>query len=492
MACLKHHIESQMLGLLAAWSALALLILVQIMRGPTCLIGCFVLQHRRDNFGACLGGGCRGFGRAECAAQAAMKRPKRAGPRAETVGGHAPGATGAILDPPTARGEYWAATDLLSRTESHPGDKMFVCRPLMHRKANRSEDDMDRWGLSPRHVRAVAAGDRVERGPESKGRCVSLGAPRRGRRRGEGMVGRIAQGVKGAQDARHVLLAGRHLRLGQVRAREGWGEREDLCRPGIPLQRFGNGGLSRCNASVSRRGSGLRIACSRHKSTENAPPRHAGHITAHVGQGEVHGVQRRMPVLHMLDRPLEQMLPMAEETAELAHVLRRATRRRQYPLTRELLPPSTIEAIRCGAARDMLDMAGVAQGNSQPAGLEALKEGHPVHACGFPRHRGDPTGRSPISQTMQVAGKRANFLHRLGIAVGGHTAPMLLRSPINAGGMRVENGHVLGSGWVLLAFLGHPFLQTGSGWGEQGKTGLLLGKNTMGEGARQGSEPVSS
>jgi hypothetical protein len=69
---------------------------------------------------------------------------------------------------------------------------------------------------------------------------------------------------------------------------------------------------------------------------------------------------------------------------------------------------------------------------------------------------------------------------------------MRLRSHINAGGMPVEHRQVLGSGWVLLAFFGQTFLQTGSEWGEQGKTGLLLSKDTMVEGARQGSDPVSS
>ena len=43
MACLKHQIESQVLGLLASLSDLAFLIFVQIMLGTTLLIGCFVL-----------------------------------------------------------------------------------------------------------------------------------------------------------------------------------------------------------------------------------------------------------------------------------------------------------------------------------------------------------------------------------------------------------------------------------------------------------------
>src|SRR6267142_2660281 len=102
-----------------------------------------------DNFGECMGCGCRGFGRSEFTAHAAKKRSKIAGARAETLGGHAQGATGAILDPPTACGEHFATTDLIIRTEAQPGYKMFVGRPFMHIEAHLSEDDMDRWGLSP-------------------------------------------------------------------------------------------------------------------------------------------------------------------------------------------------------------------------------------------------------------------------------------------------------------------------------------------------------
>ncbi len=143
------------------------------------------------------------------------------------------------------------------------------------------------------------------------------------------MVFRIDQGVQGAQDALNFLIAGRALLLGKVREREGLGEREDMCRPVIPLQRFGHGVLSGFKARVSLHGEGLRGAFSRHNSAENTHPRHAGHITDPMVQVEVHLVQRLVHVLNMLDRHLDQILPRAEETAELAHVLRRAKRRRQ-------------------------------------------------------------------------------------------------------------------------------------------------------------------
>src|SRR5512145_426576 len=79
---------------------------------------------------------------------------------------------------------------------------------------------------------------------------------------------------------------------------------------------------------------------------------------------------------------------------------------------------------------------------------------------------------------MQVTGKRAKFLDRLGIAIRGHTDPVLFSPHIDAGGMGVDKGHILECGRVLLAFFSHMCLQSGEELGEEGKTGLLLRKDT--------------
>ena len=65
---------------------------------------------------------------------------------------------------------------------------MFVCWPFMPIEAHLGEDDMDRWGLEPRHLREVDAGDLVEMGPEITGGFVSLGVPIGSRRWGSGIV----------------------------------------------------------------------------------------------------------------------------------------------------------------------------------------------------------------------------------------------------------------------------------------------------------------
>ena len=86
---------------------------------------------------------------------------------------------------------------------------------------------------------------------------------------------------------------------------------------------------------------------------------------------------------------------------------------------------------------------------------------------------------------MQVAGKGAQLLDRLRIAVCGDTDPMFLRTYIDACGMRMEDGHMFRSECVRLAFFRPMFLQSGEERGEHGKTGLLLGKDTIGGGTRR-------
>jgi hypothetical protein len=163
----------------------------------------------------------------------------------------------------------------------------------------------------------------------------------------------------------------------------------------------------------------------------------------------------------MLDQPLDQIVAMAQETPELAHVLGGTKRGCKQAITMELLQPSTIKAIRFGASRDILDVAGVDQSNLKAAGLKNLKEWNPVHARRFHHDRGDPTGRQPVGEPIQVTGKGTKFLDRFDITVCRHTDPMLLSSHIDAGGMGMHEGQLLGSGFGLLALVGHMYLQSG-------------------------------
>jgi hypothetical protein len=254
--------------------------------------------------------------------------------------------------------------------------------------------------------------------------------------------------------------------LGKVVEGAGWGEREALFGAVIPLQRWGNGIGTGLNTRVPIRGEGMRVALPSDKRAENAQACHPGNITHDMGQVAMHLSQRLVPMLHRLHSHPDQIVSMAEETAELADVLRRTKRRRQQPIRLQLLEPATIEAIRFRAPRHIFDMARIDQGNLKASGLQNLKERDPGDPSGCHHDGRNPTGRSPVGEPMEVAGKGAQFLDGLGIASGGDTDPMLFRPHLAARGMRMDDEPIVGKGLGLLAFFGHTFLQSGAERGE--------------------------
>src|SRR2546430_16862200 len=93
-------------------------------------------------------------------------------------------------------------------------------------------------------------------------------------------------------------------------------------------------------------------------------------------QMEIHLIQRLLHMLNMLHGHPDQIFPMAEQTAELANVLRRPKRRCQQAIRMQLLEPSTIEAIRFRAPRHIFDMARIDEGNLKASGLQNRSEEH--------------------------------------------------------------------------------------------------------------------
>jgi hypothetical protein len=485
MAGWRHHSQAEVLGLRASLANLTLLLLMQRLLGTAFLIGGFLLEHVREHVGACRGGGRRRFCGPPCAAHAAIKRSERAGARAETVGSQAPGAPGPIVDTPTACRQDFATTNLVIGTATAPGDTRLVRRPCRPIEAHLGEEEGDREGLSPRHWREGDASAPGALRAERNGGLVALGLPMGGRGWGDRRLVGIDQGIEGTEDARNVLSAGRPGLLGTGREFKRVGEGEDRCGAVIPLQGFGPGVGTGCDARVPIRGEGRRGALPRDDSTEHAQARHPGTITTDMVQGERPLIQGLVHMLPMLHRHPDPMLPVTEETAEPAQVFRRTERWRPSARRMQLLEPSPVDARRFRAPRHMLDVSRIAEGDRKASGLQNLEEWEPGYPGGFPHACRNPTGRSPVGEPMHVAGKGAKFLDRLSIAVCGDADPRCLRPHIAAGGMGMDDRHMLRSWCVLLAFFSPMFLQSRAERGEHGKTGLLLSKDTIGGGARR-------
>jgi hypothetical protein len=194
---------------------------------------------------------------------------------------------------------------------------------------------------------------------------------------------------------------------------------------------------------------------------------------------KMHLRQCLVPRLPMLDQHRDEMVAMAPETTELAHGLGGTKRGGKQAITMELVQPSTIKAIRFGASRAMLDVAGVDHSNLKAPGRTHRKAWHPVYARRFHHDRGAPTGRQPVGEPIHVTGKGTKFLDRFALTVCRHTDPMLLSSHLEAGGMGMHEGQVLGSGLGLLAFVGHMCLQSGYRWGraKENRTPSAQGDN---------------
>ena len=147
--------------------------------------------------------------------------------------------------------------------------------------------------------------------------------------------------------------------------------------------------------------------------------------------------------------------------AGAAPVLGGTKRGGQPAITRELRQPSTNKAIRCGASRDMRDVAGVAQSHRKAARRKHLQEWQPVPARRFQHARGAPTGRQRVGEPLHVTGKGTKCLERVDSAVCRPTAPRLLRSHLEACGMGLHEGQRLGRGFGLLALVGQRCRRSG-------------------------------
>lgn len=293
-------------------------------------------EHGIENGGECMGGGRRRLCGPPCAAHAALKRSESAGARAEPWGRQAQGAPGPRVDTPTAWRQAFATPPLGIGTEAEPGGTRRVRRPCMPMEAHLGEDDVEREGLYPRDWCEVDAREPVAMCAESTGGLVALGVPMGGRGWGERLRVGLDQGSEGTEDALHCLIAGHPVRRGKGRACQRGGECAAMGGAVIPLQGFGKGGLTGCHARVTVRGEGVRSAFPSHNRAEHAPARSPGHITKDVGQVERHGIQRLLPGLQMVDRPLAQMVSLPEEPAELAEGFRWPQRRCHHPRRRQL------------------------------------------------------------------------------------------------------------------------------------------------------------
>ena len=94
------------------------------------------------------------------------------------------------------------------------------------------------------------------------------------------------QGRKGAEDTFDFLLAGRNVLLGTLRECKGLGERADRLRSLLPLERFAHDVRTGCDAIVSIRCEGPRVALASNARAEHAEAASGETVSSGLNQRE--------------------------------------------------------------------------------------------------------------------------------------------------------------------------------------------------------------
>ena len=76
----------------------------------------------------------------------------------------------------------------------------------------------------------------------------------------------------------------------------------------------------------------------------------------------------------------------------------------QEPQDVEVAEPFAVRDVAL-AAGEILDVARIDEDHLKAARLEDLEDGNPIDAGGFHRHVGDPAGRQPVGEAMEIAGE---------------------------------------------------------------------------------------
>src|SRR5262245_24917515 len=165
---------------------------------------------------------------------------------------------------------------------------------------------------------------------------------------------------------------------------------------------------------------------------------------------------------------------MAQQRSQRAYVLGRPERSPEQAYGVEILQPLAVGDIRPTAGY-VLDMAGIDQAYLESACLQDLKQGNPVDAGGFHRHRADTACLKPVGQGVQIWRKRGETSDRLRVAIFWHRHVHLGGADIDAGSIRLHHGES-GTGWIEFSRHSHlcGFTLRRAGRSKLLKSGSLL------------------
>jgi hypothetical protein len=108
------------------------------------------------------------------------------------------------------------------------------------------------------------------------------------------------------------------------------------------------------------------------------------------------------------------------------------------------MDPLAVVPIALGAACDLLHLLRINQEDSDAAALQERKERNPIDAGGFERDGGNPTGREPVGEGVEVSGAGADAAYRLWVITGRDGDPVAFSTDVDACRVQINGGKLWG------------------------------------------------
>ena len=332
--------------------------------------------------------------------------------------------------------EEATARDLVLRRQGEPRGEMFPSRPAAHVGADLGDETQRTVRANGMELREIDASERLEGAADVEAGFVAPGLRGRPRRR-ECACGRGGRGPEGLQVGLGRRVTGSQLVLNHVEQLQVLPQREEVLRPIVSGEGGGDLRFGGAAAMIPLLGEVVGIRAPGDDGSQNLEPRDAGDVTDDELKLQIQLPQRFLHPLDVRGRALDQRLPVAEIGPQNGDRRRGSKTAPQEPDAVQLPEPLAVRDIAL-AAGDVLHVPRIDEDDVEATALKDLVEGDPIHARGFHRHAGDPTGRQPVRETMQIVGKGLEGPHRRRITIGRDGNVMLGGPAIDAGDMPLD------------------------------------------------------
>src|ERR1700722_17068249 len=223
----------------------------------------------------------------------------------------------------------------------------------------------------------------------------------------------------------------------------------------IAFERFRDRVLAVLHTTMAESSQGQRISFACKDLIQDLETDHSSDVVQDAMNLKVHGVQGLLHVQDVLGGHLNQVAAMSPERSYGADESRWPETGTEQPYRMQVLKPLAIGYV-CLPARNVLHVLCVDQIDLESPRLQDLVNGNPANACRLHRHGAYPALHEPVSQRMQIAGKRGKPADGLRVSISADGDVQLAGAHINASSIWMQDRQRVTSPFALL---GHLLLQ---------------------------------